>query len=90
MSQYVQGVAEAVVSLELWWTDLLWGLAGALASWLGEPQSPSGKTFPGYLLGVWQDSAPVYSAVIGGFCGVSSVGDILLQLLQHRPAINGF
>lgn len=44
VSQHGQVVAEAAVSLGLWWTDLLWGLAGALASWLGEPQSPSGKT----------------------------------------------
>lgn len=48
VSQHGLGVAEAVVSLGLWWTDLFWELADALTYWLQEPQSSSGKTlFPG-------------------------------------------
>lgn len=45
MSQYVQEVAEAVVSLELLWTDLLWGLAGLWPPGLGSLSLQVGKPF---------------------------------------------
>lgn len=57
-----------------------WQVFGLLA-W-GASVSKWENPFLRYLLGVWRDSVPVYSAVIplhglGGFCGVSSVGGIL-------------